>query len=108
MKESRLTIWDAYLAAYDLDQTCAVPQALRLRTMHVLGLFVAAASIAAAIQWPLAWQLVALADVAATSAFFALAAGREWFLRHRSPGWLPPSRLAGAARQRWEYQTLQT
>jgi hypothetical protein len=67
--------------AYELDEIYALPPAARLRTIHLLALSVAVLSIAAAIEWPRAWQLVALADLAATSVLFALAAGREWFLR---------------------------
>src|SRR5215469_16311943 len=106
MKESRMIVRDTSVSAYDLDQMCAVPQPLRLRTMHVFGLFVGVVSIAAAIEWPHAWQLVALADLAATSLFFALAAGREWFLRYRSPRRLQPAWFAGVAQEGWEYQAL--
>ncbi|HEV3342817.1 MAG TPA: hypothetical protein VG125_20765 [Pirellulales bacterium] len=108
MQPSLTSFGETPLSTYDLDQMCAVPQALRLRTMHLFGLFVGVVSIAAAIEWPLAWQLVALADLAATSVFFALAAGREWFLRWRSAHRLQPSRFVGVARHRWEYRALQT
>ncbi|HWB12573.1 MAG TPA: hypothetical protein VG826_25330 [Pirellulales bacterium] len=105
MTDSHLTTWDSFLAAYDLDQISAVPQALRLRTLHLLALFAAAVSIAAAIECPRAWQLVALADVGAASLLFALAAGREWCLRYRAGHRFPRSAFVHAA-HRWEYQTV--
>ncbi|HVA44878.1 MAG TPA: hypothetical protein VNH11_00705 [Pirellulales bacterium] len=69
------------LTAYDLDLIFAVPKPLRLRTIHIAALGVAALSLAGVIEWPRCWQLMALGDAAAASALFALAAGREWFLR---------------------------
>jgi hypothetical protein len=104
MRESQSTIGNSFLAAYDLDQLSEVPQALRLRTLHSLALFVAAASIAAVIEWPRAWQLVVLGDLAVTSLLFAFAAGREWFLRHRVDPRFSPSGFVGTAQQRFEYR----
>lgn len=106
MKKSRQTVCDSFLTAYDLDQLSGMPPALRLRTLHLLALFVGVLSICATLEWPRAWQLVALGDVAATSFLFALAAAREWFLRYRLHQELSRSRLATAGRSRLELQTV--
>jgi hypothetical protein len=84
MKRSRATLVDAFWAADELDHVCGMPLALRSRTIHLLALAAATLSIGAAIEWPRVWQLVALADLAATSILFALAAVREWRLRAES------------------------
>ena len=102
MNESRSTMTDSY----DLDHLSAVPQVLRLRTIHVLALLLGVVSIAAAIEWPRAWQLVALADLAAMSLLFALAAGREWFVRYRPVRGLALARFVGTGGHRFEYQTV--
>jgi hypothetical protein len=76
-------------AAYDADLIQAVPQPLRLRNIHALALSAAALSMAAALEWPDAWRLIAVADLAVLSALFGLAACREVFLR---PGTVMPGR----------------
>jgi hypothetical protein len=74
---------DPYFSAYDRDSVCRVPKVLRLRTIHVLALISGAVLIAASLEWPHAWRLIALVGLTVTSLLFALAAGREWFLSQR-------------------------
>lgn len=82
MKTSELPPFAAACsAAYDADLIQAVPQPLRLRTIHALALSAAALSMAAALEWPAAWRLIAVSDLAAVSVLFGLAACREVFLR---------------------------
>lgn len=68
------------VTAFEIDEMCRVPRVLRLRTIHVLGLIVAVASLAAALEWPLAWRMIALVALAAASLLLGMAAGREWRL----------------------------
>ena len=68
------------VTAIEIDEMCRVPRVLRLRTIQVLGLTAAVASLAAALEWPLAWRMIALVALAAASLLLALAAGREWRL----------------------------
>ena len=67
--------------AYELDVIYGVPRLLHSRTILIATLWIAAMSIALALEWPRFWQRIALVDLAATSILFALAAGRQWLLR---------------------------
>lgn len=69
---------------YDFDRLRAVPWPLRLRTIHVALLAAALVSLAAALEWPAAWRMIAVGDLALASVLFGLAATREWFLRSES------------------------
>lgn len=69
---------------YDCDRLYAVPRPLRLRTIHAAILTTALVSLAAALQWPGGWRVIAVGDLALASIFLGLAASREWFL-HAAP-----------------------
>ncbi|MGH7137066.1 MAG: hypothetical protein ACREHD_15100 [Pirellulales bacterium] len=69
---------------YDCDRLYAVPWPLRLRTIHAAMLIGALLSLATALQWPGAWRVIAVGDLALASIFLGLAASREWFLHATS------------------------
>lgn len=66
---------------YDFDIILSIPVWLRLRTLQALVLGMLALSIVAALEWPQAWRLIELGDLAAASLLLAMAACREWLVR---------------------------
>lgn len=64
----------------ELDLIYGVPRLMRSRTILIAALWVAAMSIALALEWPRYWQRVGLLDLTATSVLFALAAVRQAML----------------------------